>query len=642
MGAMGFTAMSRGFFAQRRKQSLLRARRFCHRTRLATEMLEDRLAPAGTGPTLQLVPASGPTITLALDTFQFGAQHPVILGLTNGQVSAESGRTQFDSLDVTADRSSNSPALFGALAGGAPYKTATLTETNAAGQRVAAWVMSTVYVTGDTTTGTGDTNPTSPAAEELELTFGAVSVANSAAAASWSQVSNAPQAPSPPTGLAPTPVFIPSPETNFPTLELDPAGGAPPIYLDLTGFQFGAQNNIAPSAANFKPGKMQFDSLDVTTVLNSNSPALFAALAGGGQFTTATLREPGPAGTYAQPVAVWVMSAVYLTSDTTTGTGDPTIRPVEKLNFTFAAASEAIGQPPRIASWNQLTNLARGPQPPGLTFSPVPTPAATALTLQLVPASGPTITLNLDTFQFGARNSTAIDSFGIHPGKTQFDALDVTTALNGSSPALFQALAGGGQFRTVTLTENAQGGSPPTLKPFATWVMSTVYVTGDTSSWTDANGRQLPVEELKLTFAEATTANGIGGASSTAGTGPTLQLVPASGPTITLALGTFQSSVQNSVTIGTTTAGGGPGSTPFDSLDRTTGRISNSPALFGALTGGDMKTATRVLGRRPWRAPSAASHRAKFTGDSRPVPAQPLPNLSRRAIAARHTGSSGG
>jgi len=475
---MGFTAMSRGFFAQRRKQSLLRARRFCHRTRLATEMLEDRLAPAVMGPTLQLVPASGPTITLALDTFQFGAQHPVIL--TNGQFSAESGRTQFDSLDVTADRSSNSPALFQALTAGAPYKTATLTETNAAGQPVAAWAMSTVYVTGDTTTGTGDTNPTSPAAEELELTFGAVTVANSAAAASWSQVSNAPQGPPPPTGLAPTPVFIPSPDTISPTLELDPAGGAPPIYLDLTGFQFGAQNNIAPSAANFKPGKMQFDSLDVTT------------------------------------------------------------------------------------------------------------------------------------------------------------------ALNGSSPALFAALAGGGQFTTVTLREYAQGGSPPTLKPFATWVMSTVYVTGDTSSWTDANGRQLPVEELKLTFAGATTANGTGGASSAAGTGPTLQLVPARGPTITLALGTFQSGVQNSVTIGTTTAAGGPGSTPLDSLDTTTGRISNSPALFGALTGGDMKTATRVLGRRPWRVPSAASHRARLTGDSRPVPAQPLPNLSRRAIAARHTGSSGG
>jgi type VI secretion system secreted protein Hcp len=148
-----------------------------------------------------------------------------------------------------------------------------------------------------------------------------------------------------------------------------------------------------------------------------------------------------------------------------------------------------------------VTNKANGPAlPVELSLSPLPAPAATDLTLQLVGANLPTINLDLHTFQFGARNPTTIGSAtgGAGAGKMKFDALEVTADLSNASPDLLKVLASGGHYKTATLTEtNADG------QPIAVWVLGTVFVTNDTITKNQAG---LPVEELKFVFGSATEA----------------------------------------------------------------------------------------------------------------------------------------
>src|SRR5262249_54966904 len=150
-----------------------------------------------------------------------------------------------------------------------------------------------------------------------------------------------------------------------------------------------------------------------------------------------------------------------------------------------------------------------GPGASGL--SPLPTPAATNLTLQLAGGTDPTasLSLNLNSFQFGFHNSTTIGSAtgGAGAGKASFDALDVTTALSDASPELFAALASGKHYDTATLTETNAAG-----RPIASWVLGTVFVTED--HLTDSgSGSGLPTEELKFAFGKITEATSVGSAS---------------------------------------------------------------------------------------------------------------------------------
>jgi hypothetical protein len=165
-------------------------------------------APAVTNLTLQLAGGTDPTASLSLnlDAFQFGFHNSATIGSATGGAGA--GKASFDALDVSTALSDASPELFAALASGRHYETATLTETNAAGQPIASWVLGTVFVTDDLLTDNGF----DPPAEELKFAFGAITEVTNPNQASWSiiaQTATGPAGPNPST-LAPLAPYSPT------------------------------------------------------------------------------------------------------------------------------------------------------------------------------------------------------------------------------------------------------------------------------------------------------------------------------------------------------------------------------------------------------------------------------------------------
>jgi type VI protein secretion system component Hcp len=581
---------------------------------LALEVLEDRTLPSGTpSATLQLLPAAGqgtPAVMLALDSFRFDFHNSVTF--PTGGIGATVGPVSFDALDVTAAYNANSPEVFAQLTSGLAYDGAVLTQKDASGSPVAAWVLRTVFVSDDALSGNGLPPETvrgaataPPTTEELRFAFEEITEATSAGSQSRNQLAGSNSGPALPAGL--TLSELPAPAPTGLTLQL--AGGdAPAATLSLTTFQFGShiQATVTSGSGAATVGSPSFDALEVTAALSKASPDLFHALASGEHYDTVTLTETDSAG---QPVGVWVLQTVFITDDAVTGTSGGL--PAEQLRFSFEDITE--GTSAGTASWSLPSNSDTGSPglPTGLTLSPLPTPAPTGLTLQLTRGNAATVTIDLTAFQFGFHNPAAFPtgSIGATVGPVSFDALDVTAAYNANSPELFAQLTSGLPFDSAVLTQKDASGNP-----VAVWALSTVFVTEDalTGSGLPAETvRGAPTappttEELRFAFEEITEGTSAGsrawnqltGRDSvptlSAGltlnplpdpptTGLTLQLA---GTAVTLNLNTFRFGFHIPVSIGS--VGGSPvGQVTFDTLDVTTGLSKGSPDLFHALASGD-------------------------------------------------------
>jgi type VI protein secretion system component Hcp len=485
---------------------------------------------------------AGIPVPLSLNTFQFGFHNPVTLGSGNG---ATVGPVSF-ALDVTTGFSPASPDLFQAVASGDHYDTATLTETNVAGQPIAVWVLGTVFVTDDAVTGNSGALP----AEELHFAFADITEGTSASTASWSlPTSSDTGSPGLPAGLTFSPLPTPPRPTNL-SLQLA-SGNAPPVTIDLTAYQFGFHKSATfpTGGTGATEGPTSLDALDATAAYNASSPELFAQLTRGLAYDSAVLIQKDASG---NPVAVWALGTVFVTDDAITGNGLPpegvrgsNVVPTEELRFTFEDITE--GTSAGSQSWNQLAGGNFGPGlPAGLTLSPLATPAPTNLTLQL--GSGVhQVTLTLNSFQFGFHDPVTISSVngGGTAGPVSFDALEVTAALSKLSPDLFHALTSGTSYDTATLTETNTAGQPD-----AVWVLQTVLVTDD--AVTDdvvTGGSGLPAEGLRFAFGAITEVTNPNQASwditqgrsvGPAGPAPaTLAPLAPYSPTITVSAGPF-------------------------------------------------------------------------------------------------------
>jgi type VI protein secretion system component Hcp len=423
-------------------------------------------SPAATGLTLKLytstAPNAAPAATLNLNTFQLGFHH----GTGTNSV------TSFDELDVTAALSSNSPALLAALTAGSQYALARLTQSDATGKTMAVWALGTVYVTDDAITGTGSGLP----GEELKFAFEGLGQGVGHNQQSWNQVTNS----SPDFGnLDPG---VPAVAPTRMTLELI-SSNAIAVSLELNSFQFGFHDPVTFSSTGNTLKGTSFDELDVTAALSDAAPVLFGALTTGHSYDSGMLTQYDAAG---NPAAVWVFGPDQVTDDILTGSGGQT---TQELKFAFGSVTEATSNNSR--SWTLANHSASGPAvPAGLAFDALPSQAAPHLTLQLYTstASNATpFTIDLNSFQLGFHRRTG-------PGTTSFDALDVTAALSGNSPALFAALTAGSQYALARLTQSdGQGNST------GVFALGTVYVTDDAITGT---GSGLPDEELKFAFVE--------------------------------------------------------------------------------------------------------------------------------------------
>ena len=260
-----------------------------------------------------------------------------------------------------APLSGASPQLFNVLATGSHYDTAVLTQSNADDDPEAEWALGTVFLTSDAIASAGTSAP----AETLQLIFGSITEVTSANTASWNQITNAENGPTPPAGV--TLATLPAANAPALTLDLQPVSGSnlPEVTLDLSSYQFGFENSttIGPNGAG--AGKTTLDDLAVSAPLSGASPQLFNVLATGNHYGTAVLTQRNAAG---DPEAEWILGTVFLTSD---GIADASAAvPAETLQLIFGSLTEATSD--HTASWNQLTNAESGPAPPaGVTLVPI-------------------------------------------------------------------------------------------------------------------------------------------------------------------------------------------------------------------------------------------------------------------------------
>ena len=242
-----------------------------------------------------------------------------------------------------------------------------------------------------------------------------------------------------------------------------PGGRANPLTLNLDSYSFGFTNpvSIGSNVTGAGAGKAAFNDLIVTTPLNAKSPTLFLDLAGALSFSQATLTQNNAAG---KPVAVWILKPVNLDSDKVDGVGSAT--PEETIQFKFRAVTETTNV--NTQYWDQIGNTVGTPSPlpTGVTLDPLPTPPATAATLQLYSATSavPAITIAVDSYQFMFEHPTTVGSAAAQKGgglPTKLDTLDISTSFSTDSPALLKALTTGAITTTRCSCKTTRRGRRP-------------------------------------------------------------------------------------------------------------------------------------------------------------------------------------
>lgn len=550
-----------------------------------------------------------------LDSFKFGAKNTNKLWVP-GNPSNWKGDVTFDTLEVSTNQISNNyPALFSALVKGTKFETVTLTQSVFSQSKdgkeallpVASWVMGTVYLTGNKVEGTADEGlPT----ETLSFDFGKVTVANKTSNTSWAQMTNTFSGPAIPRDLKFTDPLLP---TGNEEISLQLAGkNLTTVTLDVDAYQFGFSKSVGISAKgnSFDVGKVNFQSLSVTTQLNRFSPDLFKLLTSGGQYETATLVQNRLDGSgKPQPIAAWKMGSVIVSSATVEGDSD-SILPTENFQFTFGSITEA--NKATRQSWNVTSNKNTGPDLGGLKFEPLQdSKSTTLLTLSLNGASDKSkdISLNLNHFNFG------VDY--LNSGKTSFQTLQVSTLFNDNSPLLFKAIASEINYQTATLTQSVSKDGK--LVPVASWVLGTVH---GTEREIVGNPGNLPKESLSFTFGSVTVVNDKSKSSwnqtTNKPTGPTapsgdkfgasqvpsgkglisIELAGEKLPTISLDVSSFRFGFKSE---GISLKDARPvGKANFETLTVSTSLNLFSPDLFKALTSGMSYTTATLIQRSNW------------------------------------------
>ncbi|HEX4795388.1 MAG TPA: type VI secretion system tube protein Hcp [Humisphaera sp.] len=522
-----------------------------------------------------------PSITIGLNSYNFGIENPITIG--SATTGAGAGKIKFDDLSVATAFSGASPKLFAAVAQGSHFDTAVLTQRNAAGDPVAQWILGTVILTADNISG-GNSSPAP--AEALTAVFGSV------------RELTAGQNPPPSTQtFAP----LPAPGNGAMKLELHPSDSTlPAVTLGLNSYQFGFANPVTVGTGA-GTGNATFDELLLSTTLSDASPQLFRGVASGG-FDSAVLTQTNAAGI---PMAQWVLGGIFLTSDAISGGGVAV--PTEQVHVAFGSVRESTAQ--QTAFWNQVLHDNEAPGATGDSLAPLPPTAAPAVTLELQPSDAtlPSLTLNLDSYSFGLDNPQTIGSAsgGAGAGKVNLRDLIVSTRLSDASPQMLDALVVGGHYQKAVLTQRNAAGDPE-----AVWNFGLVFVTSDVVNSDALLPSAAPVEQLHMAFgslsqvlsdqSEVPPGNGLVPLPPAPATGLTLELQPPdSGPTgesfantITIALDNYRFGFQNTGSLDVT-GGQGAGKAKFDELAVAAAlSAESSPLLSAAAAGSHFKTAT--------------------------------------------------
>ena len=557
-------------------------------------------APAAPPITLTLTPSTGDKtpVTIVLGSYLFNADKPVIL--SPASAGAGAGKVKLDELVVDAPFSDGSLAIFQALTTGTRFDAAVLTQNDASGHQIASWTLNTVYVTSEKIN--GGNNSEGPT-EEVHLAYNAETEATGGTSAAWNQVTNKGTFGAVPPGIAAASV-MPAPIT----LQLTPAtGNTAPFTIAVQSYAMGTESTvkIGSPGVGITEGKAKFEDLIIQAEFGPNSPRLFQATAAGTRFTSAVLSQNDSNGI---PVAVWTFNLVFASSDTISGTGADL--PTESVHFVFG--SETVTTKAQTASYDAVRNQfgALRANLNGSAVGPIPSTGTSTVTLQLTPAvgtPGTSLTIPLNTYQFGFMNNAPIGWAGASSTKTAFTELDATTVFGSYSAQLFATLVAGGHFSTATLTQNDSAGHT-----IAVWTLNSLFITQD--KFEGAAGDLAPTETLHFVFRGVTERTGTSAAAwdqvsnvsptpaplppnvtvapITAPSSPsiTLELIPRGiSPTpITIAVNDFDFLFQKPLTLTSGAVGGvKAGKTALDNLTIDTFFGNDSPKILAMLAKGD-------------------------------------------------------
>ena len=217
--------------------------------------------PAANAPalTLDLQPPAGsnlPAVTLDLGSYQFGFKNSTTIGSSG----SGAGKITFDDLTVVGPLKRRIAAIVQRAGHRQPLRHGSAhpaRRRRRPGSRVG---LGTVFLTSDAIASAGTSAP----AETLQLIFGSITEVTSANTASWNQITNAENGPTPPAGV--TLATLPAANAPALTLDLQPVSGSnlPEVTLDLSSYQFGFENSttIGPNGAG--AGKTTLDDLAVS------------------------------------------------------------------------------------------------------------------------------------------------------------------------------------------------------------------------------------------------------------------------------------------------------------------------------------------------------------------------------------------
>jgi type VI protein secretion system component Hcp len=456
-------------------------------------------------------PSTGPAPVIGLSLGKPGSKIlPVLsfsISVTNPASIAGNGagKAQLNDLHLQLDAGAADPGLLKELETDAHFGTAALYARDPGAKGFLVYQFTEVFVTGLSTSGSGDTpvDSLTLAYGKLKEAFALDNKGTGAPPAGWDLVGLTEEGPGASTAFDALPG---SPGGNTPAASDPTTGPAPAIGLSVNGkflpvlsFSVGAANtgNLADPGAG--AGKVQFSDLVVQVDAGAVVPDLFKALLTGGHLSGAALYVRDPA---AKGFLVYHFSVVFVTSLSTIDSGDT---PVDSLTLKFGEEKESFvsasdqkgpgtGAPP--AGWDLVGLTDKGPAAP-MALDALPGTPGVNSPADMNPSTGPAPAIGLSLGGIGGKVLPVVSySLGAtnSDGQVHLDDLVVQLDAGAADPALFKALDLGKHLTGAALyVRNAAGG-------FLVYHFSTVQIT---SLLTEGSGGTA-TDSLSLQFDKVT------------------------------------------------------------------------------------------------------------------------------------------
>jgi type VI protein secretion system component Hcp len=405
-------------------------------------------------------------------------------------------------------------------------------------------------------------------------------------------------------------------------------GSGPLPELPVLSYSWGATNPTTVGSAGTGSGagasKPSLQNFTLTLAPTSAEPGLWGHLTVGSHLNSATIdvSQVSPNGSVGVEYLSYTLTDVFITSFSTSDDGSDA--PEDTIQLTFGKIAESYSPissdgslgAPNTAQFDQAAFTSGGA---GSLATPASAP--TPLGLTLVDGGVTEAELPVESYSWGATNSTTLGSAGSGGGagasKPSLQNFTLTLSPTSAEPGLWGHLTAGRNLDSATIHVRQLPFGSET--DYVTYTLTDVTITSFTTS---DDGSDAPEDTIQLTFGKiaesyspidsdaslgapntaqydqaAATSGGAGSlATSVSGTTPLgLTLVDGGVTEAELPVVSYSWGATNSTTVGSAGSGGGAGASKpsLQNFTLTLAPTSAEPGLWGHLTAGnDLDSAT--------------------------------------------------